>query len=124
MTSPFSANVLGASVLVASPALYNSLVTATLPLDVGLIRFLIAFVICWLAIGVLTEFTLPASGRQSGSSPDTRPGGDAAAPAPTDATDTEATVAQHGQPAEHAEGTQADASADLSAVPVAAEPGR
>lgn len=59
--SPFSLPVLGASALVASPALWSA-VDGTLPLDVALTRYLIALGICWALISVVAEFAFPAPG--------------------------------------------------------------
>lgn len=59
--SPLSAPVLGAAALVASPALWASLVTRSMPLDVALTRYLIAIGICWLVISVVTEFAFTPS---------------------------------------------------------------
>lgn len=60
--SPLSGAVLIGSAVVASPALWASLVDQTMPLDVGLTRYLIALVICWVAISVVAELAFPAPG--------------------------------------------------------------
>ncbi len=64
--SPLSTSVLAGGALLASPALYQSLVDGTLPLDVALTRFLVALVACWLALTVLTEFVLPRPDPEKG----------------------------------------------------------
>lgn len=77
--SPLSGSVLIGSAIVASPALKASLIDQTMPLDVGLTRYLIALVICWVLISVVAELAFPApgsvkpkpDGEQSGS--DTAP---------------------------------------------------
>lgn len=60
--SPFSGMVIGAATLVASPALWLSVVDGTLPLDVALGRFVIALVGSWVAISLVVEFALPSPG--------------------------------------------------------------
>ncbi len=60
--SPLSSGVLIAAAVVASPALKASLVDQTMPLDVGLTRYLIAVVICWVLISVVAELAFPAPG--------------------------------------------------------------
>lgn len=60
--SPLSGSVLIGAAVVASPALKASLVDQTMPLDVGLTRYLIAVVICWVLISVVAELAFPAPG--------------------------------------------------------------
>lgn len=60
--SPLSGIVLTSATVVASPALWDSLVKQTMPLDVGLTRYLIAFGICWALLSVVAEFALPSPG--------------------------------------------------------------
>lgn len=48
-----SAPVLGAAVLASSPALYQGLVTQTVPLELAASRFAVALVIAWLAISAV-----------------------------------------------------------------------
>lgn len=59
--SPLSGGVLTAATLVASPALWSSLVEGTMPLDVGLTRYLIAVGICWALLSLVVEFALPSA---------------------------------------------------------------
>jgi hypothetical protein len=56
--SPLSGPVLGASALVASPALWSAL-DGSMPMDVALTRYLFALGICWALISLVTEFALP-----------------------------------------------------------------
>ena len=60
--SPASGTVLVAAAIVASPALWNSLVAGSIPLNVGLSRYLVAVGVCWVlgAIGGLI-FPKPTS---------------------------------------------------------------
>jgi hypothetical protein len=51
--SPASFPVLGLSAVVASPALYNGLVTGTIPIDQMLTRYLIVVAVVWAALSVL-----------------------------------------------------------------------
>jgi hypothetical protein len=60
--SPLSAPILGGAALVASPALWSSVVDGTMPLDVALTRYLIAIVICWVVISVVVELAFPSPG--------------------------------------------------------------
>ena len=60
--SPLSPAVLGGAALVASPALWSSLVDGAMPLDVALTRYLIAIGICWAVISLVVELALPAPG--------------------------------------------------------------
>lgn len=60
--SPLSPGVLGSAALVASPALWSSLVDGAMPLDVALTRYLIAIGICWAVISLVVELALPAPG--------------------------------------------------------------
>lgn len=56
---PASAPVLGAAAVVASPALWSSLVEQTMPLEVGLTRYLVAVGLCWVLVGVVGEMIFP-----------------------------------------------------------------
>jgi hypothetical protein len=56
--SPASGIVLGAAAIVASPALWDSLVAGSMPLDVGLTRYLIAVGVCWVLLSILGEMVL------------------------------------------------------------------
>lgn len=68
--SPFSGMVIGAATLVASPALWLSMVDGSLPLDVALGRFVIALVASWVAISLVVEFALPTPGTAPTSEPE------------------------------------------------------
>ncbi|WP_426242385.1 hypothetical protein [Nocardioides sp. LHG3406-4] len=67
--SPLSPMVLGAAALVTSPAIYDTVVEQSLPLDQALIRYLVAVAICWALLSVLTEFALkpPPAARAAGA---------------------------------------------------------
>ena len=45
-----SPTVMGAAGVCASPALYQALVTGDVPVEVAATRYLVALVLCWLAI--------------------------------------------------------------------------
>ncbi len=60
--SPLSGGVLTGAAVVASPALWSSLVDGTMPLDVALTRYLIAVVICWALFTLVAELAFPAPG--------------------------------------------------------------
>lgn len=60
--SPFSGWVLGAATVVASPALWSTFVEGTMPLDVGLMRLLVAVAVSWLLISLVAEMAFPAPG--------------------------------------------------------------
>ena len=64
--SPASGTVLGAAAIVASPALWSSLVDGSMPLDVGLTRYLVAVGVCWVLLSVLGElvFAQPTRARR------------------------------------------------------------
>ena len=68
-----SPTVLGAAGLCASPALYQALVTGAVPVEVAMSRYLIALVICWLAISVVAaligEAPAPGSPTARGAEP-------------------------------------------------------
>jgi hypothetical protein len=51
--SPASFPVLGLSAVVASPALYNGLVTGSIPIDQMLTRYLITVAVVWAALSLL-----------------------------------------------------------------------
>ncbi|RNL62637.1 hypothetical protein EFK50_12835 [Nocardioides marmoriginsengisoli] len=57
--SPLSPTVLTGATLVASPALWASLVDRTMPLDVALTRYLIALAVCWVLLSLVAELALP-----------------------------------------------------------------
>lgn len=84
--SPASGTVLGAAAIVASPALWSSLVDGSMPLDVGLTRYLVAVGVCWVLLSVLGElvFAQPARGRgDDGTAELAEPAGSVAAQAET-----------------------------------------
>ena len=60
--SPLSPAVLGGAAVVASPALWSSVVDGSMPLDVALTRYLIAVGICWAVISIVVELAFPAPG--------------------------------------------------------------
>lgn len=60
--SPLSPTVLTGATIVASPALWAGLVDQTMPLDVALTRYLIAFAICWGLLSLVVELAFPAPG--------------------------------------------------------------
>lgn len=60
--SPLSGGVLLGAAVVASPALWGSTIGGTMPLDVGLTRYLIAVVLCWAAVTVVAGLAFPAPG--------------------------------------------------------------
>jgi len=57
--SPVSSLVLGSAALLSAPALKGALLDATLPIDVALTRYLIAVVMCWVALSVFLSFVSP-----------------------------------------------------------------
>lgn len=57
--SPVHPAVLGAAALIASPALWLSLVAGNLPLPEALIRFLVVVPVCWIALNVVATWFLP-----------------------------------------------------------------
>lgn len=57
--SPASGTVLGAAAIVASPALWNSLVAGSMPLNVGLSRYLVAVGVCWALLSVIGGLIFP-----------------------------------------------------------------
>lgn len=62
--SPASGLVLGSAAIVASPALWSSVVEGTMPLDVGLTRYLIVVGVCWALLSVVSELIFSQSGPQ------------------------------------------------------------
>ncbi|WP_158648066.1 hypothetical protein [Nocardioides houyundeii] len=56
--SPLHGGVLGGAAVVASPALWLSLVDGTLPLSDALTRYLLSVVICWVALNVVAAMVL------------------------------------------------------------------
>ena len=56
---PLSGGVLLAAAVVASPALWLSLVEQTMPIDVALTRYFIVLGIAWVAISLLADLVTP-----------------------------------------------------------------
>ncbi|MCZ4497958.1 MAG: hypothetical protein JWQ74_511 [Marmoricola sp.] len=80
--SPLSGGVLAGATVVSSPALWSSLVEGTMPLDVGLTRYLIAVALSWGLLSLVAELAFPAPG--SVKVPPAEPAGTSDA-APTEA---------------------------------------
>lgn len=59
MMSPTSGVVLAAAAVVSSPALWLALVEGTMPVDVALTRYLLAVVVCWAALSLVTALAWP-----------------------------------------------------------------
>lgn len=89
--SPLSGWVLSAAGVVASPALWDSLVAGTMPLDVALTRFLIAVPVSWLLLTLVSELAFPRPGAVTPAEstaedpPGTRDAGPETEPRATDA---------------------------------------
>jgi hypothetical protein len=63
-------DVLLGAALLASPALYAGLVTGTLPVDVALLRFLVALAACAIGVGLIRSlFASYAAGGSSHAEP-------------------------------------------------------
>ena len=58
--SPFSGTVLGGAAVLSAPALWASLVTGTAPMDEGLLRYIVAVVVCWVGLSVVAAMVGPA----------------------------------------------------------------
>lgn len=71
--SPLSGWVLGAASVVASPALWSTFIDGTMPLDVGLMRLLIAVGVSWLLISLVAEMAFPSPGARPATEPAERP---------------------------------------------------
>jgi hypothetical protein len=56
---PLSGWVLAVAALVASPALWSSLVEGVMPLDVALTRYLVATAACWVALSLASDLIWP-----------------------------------------------------------------
>ena len=67
---PLSGWVLAAAALVASPALWSSLVEGVMPLDVALTRYLVATAACWVALSLASELIWPSSAQARGPASD------------------------------------------------------
>ena len=57
--SPLNGLVLGAAAVVASPALWLTMVEGTLPLTDALLRYLLSVLICWAALNVVAMLAFP-----------------------------------------------------------------
>ena len=60
---PLSGGVLLAAAVIASPALWLSLVEQTMPIDVALTRYFIVLGIAWVALSVLVDLITPGPAR-------------------------------------------------------------
>lgn len=81
--SPASGLVLGSATVVASPALLAA-ATGSLPIDVAMLRLIVAIVVCWAALSVVEALVVPG-GRPVGMATPTESvdaDADAGAPAP------------------------------------------
>ena len=58
---PLSGGVLFAAAIVASPALWLSLVEQTMPIDVALTRYFIVLAIAWVGLSILVDLTTPGT---------------------------------------------------------------
>jgi len=58
---PLSGGVLLAAAIVASPALWLSLVEQTMPIDVALTRYFIVLAIAWIGLSILVDLTTPST---------------------------------------------------------------
>jgi hypothetical protein len=67
--SPFSGAVLGSAAVVSAPALWSSLVTGAAPVADGLLRYVVAVLICWVGLSVVAALVGPAP-----RTPSVRPG--------------------------------------------------
>jgi thiosulfate reductase cytochrome b subunit len=56
---PMSGGVLLVAALLTSPALWSTLVEGTMPLHVGLTRYLLATGVCWVVLSVVSELVWP-----------------------------------------------------------------
>lgn len=72
MKGPSPAAVLAAATLVASPALWSAL-GGGLPVDVALIRYLLAMVACWGALALVRTFAWPDEPAPDGHAASTAP---------------------------------------------------
>jgi hypothetical protein len=59
---PLSGGVLLAAAVVASPALYLSLVEQTMPIDVALTRYFVVLGIAWVGLSFLADLMTPSPG--------------------------------------------------------------
>jgi hypothetical protein len=58
--SPFSGPVLGGAAVLSAPALWSSLVVGATPVADGLLRYMIAVLVCWFGLGLLAAMVGPA----------------------------------------------------------------
>jgi membrane glycosyltransferase len=75
--SPMSMPVLGGAALVSSPALWSSLVTGETAVTLGLTRYVIAVLLCWVGlsfvsalVGPVPTVGQPSAPRDEASSPE------------------------------------------------------
>lgn len=73
--SPLSPTVLGAAAVVASPALWASLVEGTMAVNVALTRYAIAVGLCWALLNLVVEFAFSPAPREAPEEPVGRPAG-------------------------------------------------
>jgi hypothetical protein len=57
--SPFSGLVLGSAAVVGAPALWSSLVLGTTPIADGLLRYVVAVLVCWVGLSVVVAMVGP-----------------------------------------------------------------
>lgn len=84
--TPWNGGVLAAAAVVASPALWLSVVEGTLPLGDALTRYLLSVVMCWAALNVVAQLVMPGGERPQRLD-------DAGDPVPTD----QLAHAEHGE---------------------------
>jgi hypothetical protein len=78
--SPFSGPVLGGAAVLSAPALWSSLVVGATPVAAGLLRYMVAVLVCWAGLGLLVAMVGPAPradvkpGPPAGAQPGTRRG--------------------------------------------------
>lgn len=56
---PISGSVLLVAAVLCSPALYSTLVTGSMPLEIGLTRYLLVTGVCWVALSVAASVVWP-----------------------------------------------------------------
>ena len=66
---PVSLPVLGAATLISSPALYDALVTGSLPLGTALVRFLVAAAVVWVGLSLVGGLVSATSPTPAASEP-------------------------------------------------------
>jgi len=70
MTSPFSGPVLGSGALLASPALWAAFVDGTMATDTAIVRLVVAVLVSWVGLSLLTSLLDGTSGPASGEAGD------------------------------------------------------